>query len=306
MKACTARRLLPALAALLIATACGTPVDLARQSAGKDLQQGKVDTAIGSLESLRDEYPRRSDVRVDLGAAYYQKAREALDADRQQEYLSYLGRAQAEFLEAAALDPNSPDPHTWMGIVAVYQNNPDAALRDFRNALRLEPENPLHHTNLAELYVYRGEMGAARSHLDKARKMRVRPAVPELVETLAAWREGDYVEARELFDGLIALDPDYVKQWNEAPLEEPLETFPELTEYCCSHIACGPYMDKACQQMHHEVKRRELADETLREELRLEVERRKRLREIYGGRAQGGVKIEVEDDTKETAPANKP
>jgi tetratricopeptide (TPR) repeat protein len=269
-------------------------VDLTRRSATHELRQGRVDAAIATLERLREEYPKRDDVRLDLGIAYYRKAREALDHLREPEYLSFLAKSQQEFLESADLAPRSPQPHTWMGIVAVYQGDADRALRDFRNALRLEPRSPTAHTNLAELYVYRGEIGAARSHLDKARKMRVAPAQAELVETLAAWRQGDYVEAREVFDMLYSLDPDFVKNWNEAPLEDPIESFQDLTEFCCSHLACGPYMDKACQEMHHEVKRREVAAETLREELRLEMERQKRLRDIY--RRERDVEIDVEPE----------
>ena len=52
-------------------------------------------------------------------------------------------------------------------------------------------------------------------------------------------------------------------------------------------------MEGACEDMQWQVKQREVAAETLAQEMRLEVERRDRMREIY--RERRDLSISVED-----------
>ena len=275
----------------LVACAAAT-IDPAVRQARKDAEAGRPEAAATQLEVLRERYPGDFDVRLELGVVYYKLARKALDEDRQEEYAHYMGKALDEVVEAARLDPESPSPHTWMGIIAAYQDNLEGALRDFKNARRLSPRNPVNYLNLAQIYVYMGELSRARCYLSKAHRMGARGAFVDVVEALAAWRQGDLVEARDLFDQAYALDPEEVNRWDEAPVDEPIESFEDFTAYCCSNHTCGPHMANACGRMRLAVKERELQDETLRREIVMEMERRRKLKEIYEGRKDLEIEIE--------------
>ncbi len=283
-----------ALAVVLVAlvVSCAGMSGPSHRSAKKALEAGKLDVAIPELEAVRDAEPENADVRVDLTEAYFKKARQALDEGNDAEYLAWLAKAHAEVLEAVALEPNSPSPHTWMGIIAAYQSDLEGTYENLRNAARLAPTNPISHTNLAEVYIYMGKLSKARRHLRKARELHAPPVYVEMNEMLAAWRMGDYTEARDLFDTAYGLDPKIVRVWNEAPIAEPIDTFDGFTRFCCSHLACGPYMANACEDMKHEVVQRSVADETRRRELLLEMERRRRLNEIYSERRDIEVRVE--------------
>ena len=137
-----------------------------------------------------------------------------------------------------------------------------------------------------------GDLNRAQHSVERARRLGARGAFVDIVESLAAWRRGDLVEARDLFDQAYGLDPEEVNNWDEAPVDKPIESFADFTAYCCGNHTCGPHMGKACQRMQLAVKKRELRDETLRQELVIEMERRRKLREIYERRRD--LQIEVE------------
>jgi Flp pilus assembly protein TadD len=277
-------------AALLVACVAGPGPDI--RSAEREMQEGRLDDAVERLEKARDRTPQLPEVHDALGTAYYRRAREALDEKRFEDYERDLERALDEWVESLRLDPASSSPHTWMGIVAAYQGDLDRSLRSFRNALRLSPRSWVAYTNLAQVLIYRGNLAQARRWLSKAERFGPHPSIMELNLALAAWRQGDLVEARDLFDSAYMLDPKEVNTWDAAPVAEPIETFEGFTSYCCSNPACGPYMERACQQLQLEVRRREIGDETLRQELVIEMERRRKLSEIYRNRKD--LKIEVE------------
>jgi tetratricopeptide (TPR) repeat protein len=258
---------------LLACTGVGGP---SRGQVEKALEAGQLDQAVVLAEERRDRYPRDPAVRDELGEVYYKAARKALDEERYDDYTRFLGLAFDEWVESLRLDPTSPSPHTWMGIVAAYQGDLDRALTSFHNARRLGDRSPIHYSNLAEVYVYRGDLGKARRYLEKARRLGAPPVYLEITGTLAAWRSGDLVEARDMFASAYGLDPEQVNNWNEAPVSSPIESFEDFTGYCCSHVACGPYMETACKKMRLEIARRNLRDEE----------------EIYRGRKDLQVEIE--------------
>jgi tetratricopeptide (TPR) repeat protein len=278
------------LAALL---ACASPGGVSQREAERDLAAGRGDVAAQKLERARDAAPRSVEIRVDLAHAYYLQAREALEGGREADYATYIEKAQNELLTAAEIDPESSDVHLWMGIILAYQNDIHGAIDSFTNAKKLAPGVWVHTTNLAETWIYAGNVARARTLLDRARKQGAPPAVIEMNEVLAAWKQGDYVEARDIFDGVYALDPSVVRNWNVAPVGERIESFGDFTKFCCDHVACGPYMANACKEMDLHVAERELQEETLRKELEMAAERRRRLKEIYDKR--GDLEIKVED-----------
>ena len=276
-------------AALLLCCASGPSL----REAERDVDSGNIDQGIEKLEQIAVTHPNDYDVYMELTEAYFKKARKALDEGDQASYLHYLAKAQESVLRAAELNPDSPSPHTWMGIIAAYQSDLDRVLVNMQNARRLDPRNGIAYSNLAETYIYMGKLSNARRYLKKARKLGVPPVIIEMNEVLAAWRTGDYVEARDLFDTAYGLDPQVVRVWNEAAVSEPIRSFEDFTRFCCDHIACGPYMADACHDMNHGVRVRDVNSETVRQELVLEMERRRRLQDIYGGRKD--LDIEVED-----------
>jgi Flp pilus assembly protein TadD len=270
---------------------CAGTTGVVRQ-AQQDLNAGRVDEAVVALESAAEASPGSFEVLHELGIAYYLRARKALDEERYEDYGDDLERALDQWIKCLRIDPASPTPHTWMGIVAAYQGSLDSAEKDFRNAMRLAPQSWVSHTNLAQTLIYKGQLSQARHYLSKGERLRASPVVIELNLALAAWRAGDLVEARDMFDSAYRTNPEEVNIWDVAPVPEPIESFRDFTTYCCASPACGPYMEVACKQMQLEVKRRQVRDETVLREIRIEMERRRQLEEIY--RRRRDLKIEVE------------
>ena len=294
-------RVLAPLALLALLIACASaPKGPTIEDAQRDLAEGRTAEAIATLEELRAANPDDSEIALELGTAYFREARRALDEGDDETWLHYLGLAQDQVLSAAELDPQASGPHTWMGIIAAYQSDLERTLTSLQNARRLDPRQPVHYTNLAETYIYMGKISRARRMLKKARKLGAPPIFIEMNEVLAAWRTGDYTEARDVFETAYALNPSVVKIWNEAPVADPIESFEDFTRFCCSHLACGPYMAKACRKMDHDPRQRDVAAETARQELLLEMERRRRLQEIYEDRRDLEITVEpVEVDSSE-------
>ena len=280
----------PLLTALLlggVACATGPSID----SIERDLARGRNAEAVVKLEVLRDRHPRSASVRLLLGDLYYQLARESLDAGDETAYTRYLGAAQDEVLVAVELRPADPSPHTWMGIIAAYQGRLDASLESFRNARRLDPVNPVSYTNLAHIHVYEGRLRRARRMLAMGRRLRAPQDELDRIEILAAWREGDFVESRDLF--AMARDvPGFADSWDGAPLPETMQSFDDFAAVCCANPTCGPNMEGACRSLALEVRTRQLEDQAILEELRLEMERKRRLREIYERRKDLEIVVE--------------
>jgi len=268
------RRVLASLVLLLLAAAAADP-ELAR------------------LEQARDQRPSDAGRRQALGEAYYRHARLALDRKDFPEYETYLGKAMDEVLESARLEPESPSPHVFMGIVAAYQGDIQRTFRSLANARRLAPRAWTSYTNLVETLVYKGSPRRdIETWIDRAERLGANPAVVELNLCLVSWRDGDMEAAERHFKRVRRIDPKVLESWNEAPVPKPIETLPDLMSYCCGSPACGPYLAKACAGSQLEVARREIPEEVARRELVIEMERRRKLERIYSQRKE--LEIEVE------------
>jgi Tfp pilus assembly protein PilF len=274
------------LAVLLVACSAGL---------GSSSQRGRraaQPATPAQLEHARDRQPHNAKIRNDLGAAYYRRARAALDAGRSQDYERDLELAMREWIESLRIDPTSSTPHTMMAIVAAYQGDLDRTLQSLANARRLAPDSWVSYTNIAQVMIYRGRSREALRWMDRAQPLRPNPAVMDLNMALHAWRDGYLDSSRKYFQRAYRLDPEVVNTWDEAPVADPIESFEDFTRYCCWNPACGPYMADACQEQQLEVRRRELDAETVRKELIIEMERRRELEKIYQQRKE--LKIEVE------------
>jgi len=280
---------------------------LAGAAFAEDAKPTPLDAEIARLEKERDRSPRDADTRNELGSAYYRRARLALDQKQFAAYESDLAKAMDEMVESLRLEPESPSPHTSMGIVAAYQGKLDRALQSFANARRLEPRAWTAYTNLAETMIYRGSPRAdVEKWLQRGEKLGANPAVSELNLCLVSWRDGNLEAAERHFKRVQRLDPEMLAQWNEAPVPKPIQTLPDLMSYCCGSPACGPYLAEACKTSSLEVAVREIPEEVARQELVIEMERRRKLNEIYEKRKDLEIEIERPEETPPAPPAPKP
>jgi hypothetical protein len=148
--------------------------------------------------------------------------------------------------------------------------------------------------------VYQGKLGDARRYLDKGAKMGAPQDELDRISVLASWKSNDMVEARDVFNSAVVLNPAFAETWDGAPLPQPMKTFDDFAAVCCSNPTCGPYMEGACKRAKQAVAKRSLDLDTLSEERKLEVERQQKLREIYKRRKD--VEITVEDAPAPTTP----
>jgi hypothetical protein len=282
--------ILTRVAVLVLALSACTPKGL--DAARSALRTNDLPTARALLEANRERFPNSVPVRLALGEVYYRSARDALDWDGDEgRYLAFLEKAVDEFVRAAALDPMSPQPLFFLAMIDMYQGDLVAAQRGLRNTRRLG-FGPIGDTNLAESYIYAGNLPEA-SRLNQVGRIGGAGFGPVTFnEMLIQWSAGDLDAARRSFELLRVHNPEMVRTINVAPLPTAPRSFEEFASYCCASPACGPYLEHACAGLSLPVKHREVSDETLLRELRLEMESRRRIQEIYRQRKE--LEIEVE------------
>jgi hypothetical protein len=112
-------------------------------------------------------------------------------------------------------------------------------------------------------------------------------------DMLIAWKEGDLMEARRRFNQLARNDPEMIRTINVARLPRQPESFEDFAGYCCASPACGPYMKRECAALSLDVEEREMSEEALLKELRLEIEAKRRLRKVYEQRKELEIDIEA-------------
>jgi tetratricopeptide (TPR) repeat protein len=255
-------------------------------------------------ERRSEASPRSLRARLELADRYYEAARRALDAGRQDEYVAELRKAQRELLEATRIDPASPEPHTQMGIITAYLGDLEAAETSFRNALRLSlrdrgrPTAGIFYSNLAHIDVYRGKLNEARRYLDQA----IRAQAPEdeiaRISVLLSWAQNDMVEARDSFENAALISRPFAETWDGAPLPRPMKKFADFAAVCCANPTCGPHMENACAREKQGVVQRERDLATVRQEMEIERERRAKLKDIYQRRKE----LEITVDEPSAAP----
>jgi len=272
----------------------------------RDVNAGRFESAAEKLEKARDADPDDFDTRMKLGELYYELARKAIDEDKQALYVEFLRKAQTEIIAAARIEPTAPEPHTWLGIITAYEGDLKGSETAFKNALRLAQQDPYrryggtYYSNLAHICVYKGDLQAARRYLDKAEKTGAPQDELDRISVLAAWKENDMVEARDTFNSAATLSKEFSSTWDGAPLPKKMETFEDFAAACCKNPTCGPHMEYACKRERLTVAKRELDLSTIQEQMKIERERREKLREIY--QKQKDVEITIEPEPK-TPPA---
>lgn len=253
----------------------------------------QMEARVASLEDARRRDPRSFRARMELGEAYYRLARKLLDDERNEaRYVHYLGRANREFVAAAAIDPRNDGPLFWLAVADAYRGDLQAALRGFNNTRKLHPSSPTPVTNIAEIYVYIGDTEKAVRWNDRGASMGADPGSLKFNDMLIAWRQGNLRVARRDFGRLKSLYPEQIDTINVARLAQPPRTFDEFAAYCCRSPACGPYMEDSCQLLDLQVGVRDLSDEMILKELQIEMETKRRLQEIYDQQKDLDIQVE--------------
>jgi Flp pilus assembly protein TadD len=295
-----ALRLLLGIVMLQVLGCASTEPRVDPRAAARMLQEGKLEEALAEYERLVKLAPERADLYVGLGRAHFALADRALRDKEEERYTAELEKSQGHILRALELDPGSAEAHTILGIISAYRQDLKAAAQSFRIARRLDPLQPIHYLNLAEISIYQGRLTQARRYLAQGRKLGAPPVLVERNEVLAAWRDGDYVEAEDIFDDILELNPGVarliVQEWGG---EGDVRSFEDMAEACCGSTACGPFMKRPCREMKQQIAERELQEETLRREVQLEIERAERMRGVLRDRRD--LQIEVDEETAEAA-----
>jgi tetratricopeptide (TPR) repeat protein len=285
---------LAAILPLLLVLACGgMPSSGNPVAAVADLPNPQLPGAAGQLEQTRDRNPRSVDTRLALGVVYYRMAREALDRDRDEaRYIAYLARSLDELVTAVELDPRNPEPHTYLAAIDLYQGDLPGTFRNLNNARRLQPSG-VAYSNIAEAYVYKGLPDRARQWNDTALRRQAPYGAIQYNDMLISWREGDLERAREHFASLRRHQPEYIRRMHMAPLPEVPRAFEDFAAYCCDSPACGPYLENQCRALSLSVSETEMSEDATLKALRIEMEKKRRMREVYRQRKE--LEIEIED-----------
>jgi hypothetical protein len=174
----------------------------------------------------------------------------------------------------------------------IYRGKPRQALRGLNNARRLQPYG-LSYTNIAELYIYIDRLPQAREWNDLGMRKGAPYSAVVFNDMLIAWKEGELDEARHHFAWLQSQDPDMLRTINAAPLPRDPTSFEDFAGYCCGSPGCGPYMRDACRDLALEVQEREVSEEAVLRELRIEMEKTRRLKKVYEQRKE--LEVEIDD-----------
>jgi tetratricopeptide (TPR) repeat protein len=256
-------------------------------------RDGNLEAARVSLEQQRERHPRSVEVHIALGEVYYRIARDTLDRERNEaRYLAFFDRAMDEFVTASELDPTHDRPHFFLAVIDVYRGDIDSAYIGFQNTRRLKPDG-IAYSNLAETFVYRGDPQMARRWNLRALQLGAGTGPVTFNQMLIHWAEGDLDAARRDFRDLKLHYPELLHEINVARIPLAPNRFEHFAQYCCDSPACGPYLKDACTDLGFPVRHRELSHEAIRKELRIEIEKRRRLREVYEQRKE--LEIEIVD-----------
>jgi Flp pilus assembly protein TadD len=254
---------------------------------------GNLESARIELEKQRARNPGSAQVHMALGTVYYRIARSALERQHDEaRYLAYFQQAVDELVTAAEIEPRLADAHLYLAAIDLYRGDLDGSLRGLSNARRLRGGGN-DYTNLGELYVYRGDLTEARRWTLMGLRRGAGAGAVTFNQMLIHWREGDRRAAERDFQTLWKDYPEMLSTINMARVPREPDSFEEFAGYCCGSPGCGPYMRDACGNLGLKVQDRQISEQAALKELKIEMEKTRRLREIYRQRKE--LQVEVED-----------
>jgi tetratricopeptide (TPR) repeat protein len=208
-------------------------------------EQEKIDEAAAEFTRLAAERPERSDALIELGnlmrsherfseavRAYDQALERIGKPDRRHWTLLYYRgvalqrsdqwpRAEADFLDALALEPDQPHVLNYLAYTWVERGeNYDRALEMLRKAVSLRPEDGYIVDSLGWVYYRLGRYEEAVGELERA--IELRPNDPVINDHLgdAYWRVGRRHEARYQWQRALSFKPE---EDQVAPIQAKLQ-----------------------------------------------------------------------------------
>jgi choline-sulfatase len=197
--------------------------------ANADLQDGKLDAALGELEALVAADPANPVFRGKLAAAWrdrgemakavplYRQAAAAAAEDPEAWYnlaaaLQEAGRldeARDAIEHALRLDGTRPEAHNTLGIVELGEGKLEAARGEFETASRLDPRNALAMNNLGNVLRAMGRLDESEQAYQRSAALAPRYAEPlNGLGALAVERDKP-LAALPYFERALALSPGY-------------------------------------------------------------------------------------------------
>ena len=288
------QRIFSVLAALLLlAAAACAPAAVSRAEARSEA--GDLEGARSELERERDLRPDSADLRVALGEAYYQIARDALDREHDEaRYLAFLEKSVSEFVTALEIDPRDERPHFYLAVMDTYRGQLREAMRGMNNARRLEPSG-VAYTNIGELYVYLGELQQG-ADLDRPGSQEGSP-----LRRRALQRHADRLEAGRSRGGSPVLLGAASDRSGAAPHHQRgaasrrrLAASRTSPATAARARPAGRTCRTPARRSRSTCSEREISKEAALKELRIEMEKQRRLQKVYEQRKELEIQIEPE------------
>jgi tetratricopeptide (TPR) repeat protein len=112
------------------------------------------------------------------------------------------------FRKVVALQPDSADAHLNLGIALVDQYDRAGGFKEFQQAASLAPRSPAVHYNLGRFYFETAMYDDARKELEQAVRLDPNDGPALYFLALAAKQDNDLARSSELFEKLLALQPE--------------------------------------------------------------------------------------------------
>ena len=122
-----------------------------RQQGNEFLNQRKFAAAAHAYEVALEENPQSSEAYVNLGFALTE--------------LQRTDDAKIHFNQAAQLDPDNFDAHLLQAMLAIAENNHDAALKSIQCAVQIKPDSPVAEGVLFKVFAIRSEFSKIEIYL---------------------------------------------------------------------------------------------------------------------------------------------
>ena len=136
--------------------------------------------------------------------------------------------------------------------------------------------SPVSYTNIAEIYVYRGSPTGRKTGTRWACG-RARPGgAVAFNDMLIAWKEGDVREARRKFEQLKRHEPEMIRTINMARLQRS-RAASRNSPATAAEPRLRPLHEESVLDLSLTVQEREISEEAVLKELRLEIEAKRRL-----------------------------
>lgn len=160
------------------------------------LEQGEALAGEGLVLEALERFEQALDMVPDNPELMEAAGRALLKLDR-------LDEAEANFLDVLKLEPDWPDPHMGLALVAMQRNEAFKAIHHLERAIETDPDNPEAYVELGRYYGLIGELELARATYDRWTQRH--PEDPDMLINAGstAFDAGDYEMSLEFFDSAL-------------------------------------------------------------------------------------------------------